>query len=215
MCAVLGLPSDPISPARAAGGWLLELPAGGGGPGWWALLPWLLALALLLGGVALYFLARLARHAEEQRASARAQQDLLGELRDLLQRMETERSTLDLRRIEHLLIDGRDSQARLEDALLRSVERSSGPREERPSESRAPAQPADQLLERLHNRLLAMGYERIQVVTPRPELEALGERRAEVLVEARRAGVLHKGRVVLDGGRILDVAMQPPYALFP
>jgi hypothetical protein len=174
-----------------------------------------LVVGLLLGAAALYLLARLERTAEEQRALARSQQGLLTELRDLLLRLEVERSTLDLRRIEHLLIDARDSQARLEDALLRSVERRSGPSEERLPAERAPAQPADQLLERLHNRLLAMGYERIQVVTPRQELDSLGEQRVEVLVEARRAGVLFKGRVTLAEGRILDVTMQPPYALFP
>jgi hypothetical protein len=185
----------------------------GSGPGWSALAPWLLACLVGLAAYGVFLLARLSRSGEEQRAIARNQQLLLGELRDRLARMEQERASVDLRRIEHLLIDARDGQVRLEDALLRSVQRHSPGAVEGPARPTASA--AEELLERVHNRLLAMGYERVQVVSGREQLETLAGGRGEVLVEARRGGVIHKGKLSVVEGRILDVAMQPPYALFP
>jgi hypothetical protein len=183
------------------------------GPGWSALAPWLLACLVALAGYGVYLLARLARSAEEQRGIARNQQLLLGELRDRLARLEQERAVVDLRRIEHLLIDARDGQVRLEDALLRSVERAAPGGVEGPARPAASA--AEELIERVQNRLLAMGYERVQVVSGREQLETLAGGRGEVLVEARRGGVIHKGKLSVVEGRILDVAMLPPYALFP
>lgn len=202
------------------------LPGGGGaaaasglfesaaaGPGWSALAPWLLACLLALGAYGVYLLARLVRSGEDLRGIARQQQLLLGELRDRLARLEQERAVVDLRRIEHLLIDARDGQVRLEDALLRSVERAAPAVAQGPG--RPPASAVEELIERVHNRLLAMGYERVQVVSAREQLEPLTAGRGEVLVEARRGGVIHKGKLSLAEGRILDVAMLPPYALFP
>src|SRR5690606_6729660 len=79
----------------------------------------------------------------------------------------------------------------------------------------ATVEPVDALLERVHNRLTALGYDRIQIVGERElvELGTLG--RTELPLEARKAGVIHKGRVVVDKGRVLDVQMDPPYAMFP
>ncbi|MEZ5976666.1 MAG: hypothetical protein R3F34_00375 [Planctomycetota bacterium] len=39
--------------------------------------------------------------------------------------------------------------------------------------------------------------------------------RTELPLEARKAGVIHKGVCVVDKGRVLDVRMDPPYAMFP
>jgi hypothetical protein len=70
--------------------------------------------------------------------------------------------------------------------------------------------------ERITTRLLAMGFERIEVLTPLEQLEHLqagGE--GEVLVEARRAGAHHKGRVLVKDGAICDVKLRDSYEAFP
>lgn len=137
----------------------------------------------------------------------------LDELKVLLTRLVADRDDLDLRRIEHVLIDVRDAHKRLEDALLRSVEAS----------QRAPDAPGSLpvplgeagLAERATNRLLALGYERIQIVTRADKLTEIASRDGEILVEARREGVLHKGRVLVRSGRIADVEVHPAYSIFP
>jgi len=63
------------------------------------------------------------------------------------------------------------------------------------------------------------GYERVRLVTPASELEQLAAGEAggsgELVVEARRDGVLCKGRVLLRRGALTDVEIQPAYKLFP
>jgi len=132
-----------------------------------------------------------------------------------LGRLVSEREDLDLRRIEHVLIDLRDAQRRLEDALIGTVEalrRSDG----RPSDELVPAPPfADTLGERIVNRMLALGYERVQIVTHSDKLAELASKDGEVLVEARRDGVLHKGRMIVRTGRLADLEIHPTYSIFP
>ena len=69
--------------------------------------------------------------------------------------------------------------------------------------------------ERVTNRLLALGFEQIQIVTRSEKLAELQRNDGEVLVEAKREGVLHKGRVDLRAGRLADVEMNPAYSIFP
>ena len=132
-----------------------------------------------------------------------------------LGRLVAGREDLDLRRIEHVLIDLRDAQRRLEDALIGTVEalrRADG----RPSDELVPAPPfADTLGERIVNRMLALGYERVQIVTHADKLAELSSKDGEVLVEARRDGVLHKGRMMVRGGRLADLEIHPTYSIFP
>lgn len=183
-------------------------------PGW-------VPSALVWIGVALLFLAvagvaaawlvyhRLGRL---ERQSGRLQD--LEELKVLVTRLVADRDDLDLRRIEHVLIDVRDAHKRLEDALLRSIETSTRATEDAPASVPVPAGEAG-LAERVTNRLLAMGYERIHIVTRSEKLTEIASRDGEVLVEARREGVLHKGRVLLRSGRISDVEVHPAYSIFP
>jgi hypothetical protein len=178
--------------------------------------PWL-ALALLLvacAGVAgLWVLALRARGLE--RLAPRL--DALEEIRAALARLSSQREDLDLRRIEHVLIELRDAQVRLEDVLMRHAEatRAALMNGEASTALPAIAGGGEALAERAINRLLAMGFERIQIVTRAEKLAELGARDGEVLVEARKGGVLHKGRVLVRTGRIANVELHPAYSIFP
>jgi hypothetical protein len=131
---------------------------------------------------------------------------------------------LDLRRLEHVLIDLRDGQRRTEDRLLSLLEngRASGV----PSSAGgghsgtltgalSTGASGSELQERILTRLLALGYERIVFITSAPEIAALPNLEGPVLVEARRDGVACKGRVILRAGSIHDVQMQSAYSAFP
>jgi hypothetical protein len=155
-----------------------------------------------------------------QRAAAQQseQHAVLTELSARAKRLEEARGDLDQRRTEHVLIDIRDRFAGLEDALLAAVarpvvvERGS----EAPAAPTQPAaEPADLVVERVQNRLAALGYERVLLVGERELFELAAVGRTEIPVEARRGGVVHKGRCIVEKGRVLDVRLDPPYALFP
>jgi hypothetical protein len=176
-------------------------------PAWWPELALWLGLGLLIAAVAgaagaWALVARLRALREDARSL-----ESLQELKRVLDRLLAAREELDLRRIEHLLIDLRDGSRRLEELLLRT-------RESRDSESEALVPLGNQGLgERVVNRLLAMGCEHVELVTSAEELARLGD--GHVLVEARRDGVLCKGRVSIRAGRIDAVALQPAFPAFP
>lgn len=148
--------------------------------------------------------------------------DRLEEIRAQVAKLAASGGDLDLRRLEHVLIDIRDGHKRLEERLLQLAEVAhSAPTMEvpMPSTAREPERKSGGALsERVVNRLLAMGYERIQVVTPIDELQAMldGEEQAgDVLVEARRAGAACKGRVAIRAGSISGVELKSAHAMFP
>ncbi|MEW6072014.1 MAG: hypothetical protein AB1726_05365 [Planctomycetota bacterium] len=177
-------------------------------PAWMAEAAFWLAVALLLAAIAAAagIWTLVARLAELRRQGERLA--ALDEVRHSLAALVTWRGDLDLRRLEHLLIDLRDTGRRLEDVLLRTAEGAAG--------ATAGANGGGEGIgERVVNRLLALGYERVQVVTRPEELAALAGGDGEILVEARRAGVLHKGRIAVRGGRLADVDVQPAYPAFP
>jgi hypothetical protein len=139
----------------------------------------------------------------------------LQDLAPLLQRVEqlsTSQPELDLRRLEHVLLDLRDAQKRTEERMLALIE---GTRERSSSLPVPAAASAALLAERIVTRLFALGYERVQLVTPAPELEALLAGEGTVTIEARRDGVSCKGRVKIKAGSIGDVQMQSAYSAFP
>ncbi len=190
------------------------------GGSWGDLLPWLVLVGLVGLGWVLLLLARLLRALEETRELTRGAVTIHTELREGLNKLVTERGDIDLRRLEHVLIDQREALTRLEDALLTTVEqaiaqRASESRSAAPVNETPPRGRADELGERIVNRLLAMGYERVHLAAPKADLEALDPARGEVLVEAQKLGVVYKGSVVLSEGRITDVDLEPPYAIFP
>jgi len=178
-------------------------------PPWWAEAALWLGLALFLtaGAAALAAWAAV-RRLERLRADLRAL-EALPEIQRTLTRLLSERDDLDLRRLEHLLIDLRDGSKRVEELLLRAEERRA-----QPGDTLVPLAPPA-LAERVVNRLAALGYERIELVTPHAELEAMNQLGGDVLVEARREGALCKGRVRIRAGRIESVQLQPAFPIFP
>lgn len=135
--------------------------------------------------------------------------DLLEGLQVSLKSLVAGRSDLDLRRIEHALLEIRAGQKRLHETLLRFAE-ATAEVELAPAPSKTPG-----IAERIVNRLIALGYERVQILTTSDELGAMVEGEGEVVVEARRYGALCKGRILLRDGVIVEVKLQPAYSLFP
>lgn len=134
-----------------------------------------------------------------------------------VRRLAEEREDLDLRRLEHVLIDIRDGQRRLEERLIGVVESLQTREVVVESRDGAPLELSGggRLAERVTGRLLSMGFERIEILTPFDELERLTDGDGEVLVEARRGGAPHKGRVLFREGAISDVRMRDGYEAFP
>lgn len=143
----------------------------------------------------------------------------LDDIRNQVGRLVESGAELDLRRIEHVLIDIRDGQKRLEERFLVMAE-------SQHSVAAQGAEPAQERMllerpsgasvaERIHNRLLAMGFERIQLLNSIDEISELLESDGAVSVEARRAGAACKGRVTLRAGTIADVDLKTTHAMFP
>jgi len=173
-------------------------------------LPWLgvaLLIAVCAGVAGIWVLVGRVR--ELERIAGRL--DALEDIRAGLSRLVADREDLDLRRVEHVLIEMRDGQKRLEDAFLRTVQR---PSAEYPQASSTA--PSDvQLSERVTNRLLALGYEQIRILSERALLESVSDTDGEILVEARRHGSICKGRIQVRAGALTDVDLQPSWSTFP
>jgi hypothetical protein len=147
-----------------------------------------------------------------------ARLDRLDGIRTQVTRIAESGGNLDLRRLEHVLIDIRDGQKRLEQRLLQLAESATTSPEETTLSSHEPERrPLASLSERITNRLLALGYERIQILSSTEEISELLEQGGEgdLLVQARRAGATCKGRVAVRGGTIAGVEMKSAHAMFP
>jgi hypothetical protein len=171
-----------------------------------ASLPWLgaaLLLAVSAGVVGVFLIVR--RFHDLERLASRL--DALEDLKVSLGRLADAHGDLEVRRIEHLLIEIRDGQRRVEDRLLRAVEAARTPGSAHPTPGG--------LSDRVIDRLLALGYERVQLITPVDELPADDAGEGEVRVEAHRNGVLCKGRVRVRDGALVDVELKPAYTAFP
>jgi len=177
--------------------------------------PLLLALAVALVAAA----AAAAVAAWQILARLRANEKHLERLQDLallrerVEHLAGVRPELDLRRLEHVLLDLRDTMKRTEERMLVMIEST---RASPGSGLPVPATASSALLaERIVTRMLSLGYERVQLVTPQAELEALLGGEGLVVLEARRDGVSCKGRVKIKAGAIQDVQMQAAYGAFP
>ena len=169
----------------------------------WLLCALLITLVVVAAGIWV-LVKRLERVQRELGALA-----ALPEIERRVTRALAERDDLDLRRIEHLLVDLRDGSKRMESLLARAEElRASS------NDALVPMVPPP-LGERVLNRLLALGYERIEIVTPEDSFAAITQTGGYVLVEARREGILCKGRVRVRAGRIESVQLQPAFPVFP
>ena len=163
-----------------------------------------------MGGLLVYLSSRLRRQADALEPLGR-----LENIEALLRQFVGRGDELGLRRLEHVLIDLRDGQRRLEERLVRQLEAApAGVADGEHAVVESPRQAG--LSERVTTRLLSMGFERIEVLTPLEALEALEfASEGEVVVEARRGGALHKGRVLVKDGSICDVRLRSSYEAFP
>ena len=147
--------------------------------------------------------------------------DRLEEIQKTLQKFQEDASALDLRRVEHALIDIRDGQKRVEDRTLAVLEAAQGgprtPGALAPAGAAAGGSTGTALADRIVTRLLALGYERIQLVTPMARIAELagGAADGDISVEARRDGAACKGRILVSKGAIADVQIQSAYSIFP
>jgi hypothetical protein len=165
----------------------------------------LLVAGILLGlGVLLVRLGALGKRLEAL--------DRLGSIDASLKSIGESQDQLELRRLEHLLVDIRDGQKRADQRLAQALEA----REQAVAPESGVSTPAPgRLGERIMNRLLSQGYERIEILTPAEEFEALLAGDGEVRVEARRGGSAYKGRVKVQAGLIIEVQLRPPFSIFP
>ncbi len=171
----------------------------------------LLLLGLgLLAGILIAIVALLLRlSALEKRLGPLA---ALGEIDAKLKAMSGSQANLELRRLEHLLVDIRDGHKRVDQRLAQVLEN----REREPaSESDGQTPGPTRLADRIINRLLSQGYERIEILTPAKEFEQMLNGEGEVRVEARRGGAAYKGRVKVRAGLILEVQLRAPFEIFP
>ncbi len=183
-------------------------------------LTWLAALIALLaaaGAVAAWMILGRFRRVEASLESLAKLDDVTAHVKKLAEREDE----LDLRRLEHVLIDIRDGQRRVEDrllALLESRARDSltgvgegGSTALQPSGAAAGAA----LTDRIVTRMLALGYERITFVTPSADIARIATEGGAIAIEARRDGAACNGRVIVAGGRIEDLQIQSAYSTFP
>lgn len=175
---------------------------------------WVGAALLVFVGAVAALLHRL--HGRAQRLSEDlAPLQRLESVDRALAKLVAEGDDLELRRLEHVLIDIRDGQRRLEERLLGMVE-SIGKRDLlQPQVPPVSGSRGAHLAERITSRLLSLGFERIELLTSLEDLEGMAEGEGEVLVEARRGAAQHKGRVILCDGGIVDVRMRDTYEAFP
>jgi hypothetical protein len=183
-------------------------------------LTWLVALAALLaaaGAVAAWLILGRFRRVEAGLERLAKLDDLAAHVKTLAEREDE----LDLRRLEHVLIDIRDGQRRVEDRILALLEsRASESLQGSNAGASTAVQPSGAaagaaLTDRIVTRLLALGYERITFVTPSADVARIAGEGGAITVEARRDGAACKGRVIVAGGRIEDLQIQSAYSTFP
>lgn len=177
-----------------------------------ASVPWLLAvlvIAAVIAAIGVWTLVARVRGLEQLAKRFDALEGIHGQLATLV----SDRSDLDLRRIEHVLLELRDAARRLEDSLLRATQSTRSA-----ALATSGGSAGASLSDRVIDRLLAHGYEQVQLVTTLDELGRIFEAEGqigEVLVEARHNGVLCKGRVLVRNGAVTEVELKPAYSMFP
>jgi len=172
--------------------------------------PWadLIAAAAAIAGVALLYLlyTRIARVDERLK-------DLegLARLEETLKGLKDGATGVDLERVEHLLEDLRDANRRVGRQLIDLTEQTVSE-----SVSQETSRPVGPLLgERITNRLIVLGCERIELLVGSGDLERIAAEGGEVGFEARRDGALAKGRVEVADGRLVNVDISTSHQMFP
>ena len=151
----------------------------------------------------------------EARLKAQDTRATLEEVRAALAKAAEERGDLDHRRLEHVLNEVRGGIKRTESSVLAVIENQANQPEAPQAQAAPPRQPA--LRERVTNRLLALGFTDIRIVTPSEELKAITDEGGDgsVALEARQGATHVKGRVQIRAGAIDDVDLKPFYPMFP
>ncbi len=176
----------------------------------------LVVVAAAVGGsiVALQFVLVASLRRLEKRLGSL---DRLQGLEAALQKLAEREAAIDLRRTEHVLLDVRDQVKRLEERVMSLSER--GARAATSTDlvptASTPASASSLVTDRILTRMLALGYERIQIVTNGDDLATLSTSEGDAIVEARRDGALCKGRVRVAHGQVGAVQVQPAYSAFP
>ena len=119
--------------------------------------------------------------------------------------------SVDLERLEHLVEDLRDTNRRIGRQLVDLTEQSVT--EPDLQESSRPVGPL--LGERITNRLIVLGCERIELLVGAGDLERIAAEGGEVGFEARRDGAMAKGRVEVADGRLVNVDISTSHQMFP
>lgn len=169
------------------------------------------------GAIAAWLLVKRAKRIEEELARLDRLDELARNVKSITERDED----LDVRRLEHVLIDIRDGQRRVEDRMMALLEARAG--EGHPGGHAQPTRALEvdasasggALADRIVTRLLSLGYERIVLVTPPTEFARILREGGAVVVEARRDGAVCKGRAIVLDGRIQDLQIQSAYSTFP
>jgi hypothetical protein len=150
--------------------------------------------------------------------------DRLRALEEALQKLAEREAAIDLRRTEHAVLDVREALKRLEERLLVIAERGARSALDRPGADLVAASggaalsgaaAASVVTDRVLARLLALGYERIRIVSSADDLARLAAAEGDAIVEARRDGALCKGRVRVAQGYVGAIEVQPAYSAFP
>ncbi len=172
--------------------------------------PWAeLATALFaaVGVGLLYYLYRRSESLEDRLKDLEG----LGRLESSLDSLKEGMDAVDLERLEHLVEDLRDTNRRIGRQLLELTERTVS--EEPPQETSRPV--GAMLGERITNRLIVLGCERIELLVGAGDLEHIAAEGGEVGFEARRDGALAKGRVEVADGRLTNVDISTSHQMFP
>lgn len=171
-------------------------------------------LLACLGLVALFTLLTARQLAKLRRELDPVRQ--LGTIEQHLAKLVGGEGSPELRRVEHVLVDIRDGQKRFEERIvgLTETQGRAASAGETPPMAAGFTHSAG-LAERVVTRLLAMGFERIEVLSSVEEQATLLEEGGSLVVEARRGGSLHKGRVQVENGGIVDVELRSAFSTFP
>ena len=168
----------------------------------------LLFVAAAIAGVSLLYLLNSRTAQLEERLKGL---ESLSGLETSLKELKEGQEGVDLERVEHLLEDLRDANRRTGRQLIDLVEQRAS--EAAIVESGRPAGPL--LGERIMNRLLVLGCERIELLVGAGDLERIAAEGGEVGFEARRDGAMAKGRVEVADGRLVNVDISTSHQMFP
>lgn len=179
-----------------------------------AVLLWIASLTAVFAAaaaVAAWLLVTRAKHIEDRLQRL----ERLDEIHAEVKKLSAPDQDLDVRRVEHVLIDIRDGQKRVEERMLALLERHGREDNARGSAPALALEGASALQDRIVTRLLALGYERIVLVTPPADVQRIAAEGGAIVIEARRDGAACKGRAIIEGGRIQDIQIQSAYSTFP